>query len=429
MKPKVFEIAWWLIGKVKPYERNARKLSESAVAKVAQSIEKYGWRQPIVVDRKGVIIAGHTRLLAAQKLGLKQVPIHVAKDLSEAEVKAYRLMDNRSHQESTWDELLLGPELADLKALDFDLSATGFEPLEIEGLFAKLQPPSEADPDAAPGVETFAVTVPGDIWICGRHRVMCGDSTQVDAMQALCAGEVALIFTDPPYGVSFEQGKNIPRRKQAKVDRGFDAITGDALTGEELTAALQPAFSNAYIVAVEGCPVYAWSPGSPAHGAGVPILRAVEAAGFQMQSQLIWHKRPFVIGRADYHWAHEICWYGWKPGAGHHWYGDRDKSTIWEVNKPQKSDLHPTMKPVELALIGLNNSSQPGDLVLDLYAGSGSTLIACEQLGRQGRAMELDPKYVDVIVKRWQTFTGKEATLEATGATFPALSRSRAKAA
>jgi DNA modification methylase len=426
MKLRDFVTALWPIGKVKPYEKNARNISDAAVAKVALSLEQYGWRQPIVVDSKGVIVAGHTRLQAAKQLKLKQVPVHVARDLTAAQIRAYRLMDNRSHDESSWNDLLLAPELAELRAMDFDLALTGFDKLEVSGFLKAadlLAAGGAGDPDAVPAAPKFATTEPGDVWICREHRVMCGDSTVLDSVERLCAGEVALIFTDPPYGVGFERGKFVGRDKAAKGP-AFAPIANDALNGDDLEAFVRDALVCAFAVA-GNAPIYVWSASLEE---GYAILRATEAAGFKIQSQIIWRKTPFVIGRNDYHWHHEVCWYGFK-GVNHPWYGERNKSTVWDVPKAQRADVHPTMKPVELGLIALKNSSKSGDLVLDLFGGSGSTLIACEQLGRYGRLMELEPRYVDVIVKRWQDYAKAEATLEGDGRTFAAVAGARASAA
>lgn len=434
MNRRDFLVALWAIGKVKPYPKNARTISDAAVAKVAQSIEKYGWRQPIVVDRKGVIIAGHTRLLAAQKLGLKQVPVHVAKELSEAEVKAYRLMDNRSHQESTWDEVLLGPELQDLKALDFDLALTGFDPSEMDALFAKLQPPSEEDPDAAPAVQTFAITEPGDVWLCGRHRVMCGDSTQVDAVERLMDCQKAgLMNTDPPYGVSYANDER-PNPGVAKPRVAKPRVANDTLTGETLQAMLTDVFLTAEAVALRADAAwYIWFANIVQHW----VFAAAAAAHVILHREIIWVKPVLLLGRGQYHWKHEPCFMGWVEGNSPPDYGrgkgERDQTTVWEVagvtQAERKEFNHSTPKPVALFEIPIVKHLKAGEVCFEPFAGSGPQVIAAEKNAVRCFAMELDPKYVDVIVRRWQTFTGKEATLEATGATFEATARARAKAA
>jgi len=255
---------------------------------------------------------------------------------------------------------------------------------------------------------------------------MCGDSTNLaDVESAVGGGKPVLVLTDPPYGVKFERGKYQGNNHGAK----FAAIANDSLEGQALEEFLRASFANAYAVTPEEAAMYAWTGCSPklADG-GATTLHALNAAGWEVQSQIVWAKTPFVLGRADYHWQHEAAWYGFKP-SGHPWHGGRDKGSVWNVPKPRAMDLHPTMKPVELMEIAIGNSTLAGNAVLDLFLGSGSTLIACEKTARSCYGTELSPQYVDVIVKRWQTFTGKEATLEATGATFPALSRSRAKAA
>lgn len=403
-------VEYWPIARPQPYPRNARRLSDRAVDTLAASIENFGFRQPIVVDAKDVIVVGHTRLLAAQKLGLALVPVHVAAGLTPAQCRAYRLMDNRTADETSWDLDLLEAEMRELQALDM-AELSGFEDAQITEM---LKPPPATDPDAVPDAPAVPVSRTGDLWLLGSHRVLCGDATDGEAVARLCGPDKAdMVFTDPPYGVSFERGKFTGRSKKAK-GRVFAPIENDDLQGEGLSSFIQTALTRAFEACGDAASIYCWS---PCLIEGLTILTGITAAGFKIQSQIIWNKRPFVIGRADYHWKHEVCWYGFK-GKNHAWYGGRDKATVWDVPKPQVMDLHPTTKPTLLAEIACQNSTKSGDVVLDVFGGSGSTLIACEKLARRAHLMELAPAYVDVIVARWQAFTGLKATLADDGRTF-----------
>jgi DNA modification methylase len=409
-------IEQWPIDRPLPYARNARKITPAAITKVAASLKEFGWRQPIVVDGEGVIIAGHTRLLAAQKLGLAEVPVHVAAGLTAAQVKAYRLMDNRSHQEATWDVDLLGPELLDLKELDFDLDLTGFEAFEVDGFLAKADA-SEGltDPDACPQVPEFPVTEPGDLWVLGRHRLLCGDSTSIDAVERLMDGAKAdMVFTDPPYNVDYS---NQDRPKAGKTDLG--RIKNDSMCDEDFTQFLREVYANIFAATSDDAAVYVWY----ASKMTVPFYAAFEGTGIEVNQQIVW-KKPMLLGRGRYQWAHEPCIFAVK-GSPYHT-EDRTKTTVWDFGGYDKSkNVHPTQKPTVLAEEALSNSSKAGDVALDLFGGSGSTLIACEKTGRNARLMELDPKYCDVIVKRWQEFTGKKATLDGDGRTFAELAQQR----
>jgi DNA modification methylase len=383
-----------------PYIRNPRKNS-AAVDKVAASIKEYGWQQPIVVDKENVIIAGHTRLLAAQKLGMDKVPVHVA-DLSDAQAKAYRLADNRISEDADWDMELLGLEIRELDDLDFNLDLTGFDNTELANLLIDSDL-GETDEDAVPEPPEEPISKPGDLWELGEHRVLCGDATKKEDVERLMDGQQAdMVFTDPPYGVAYEQGKFTGLRPKKK----FEPIKNDEKTGDDLYRFISDAFRLTAESTKPSAPCYCWSP--PLFE-GFEIARAVRDAGFKIQSQLIWNKGRLTLGRADYHWQHEVCWYGFKTKEpGHHWCGDRKQTTVWDQARDHNYD-HPTQKPVELIERALNNSSKGGDVVLDLFGGSGSTLIACQKNGRKARLMELDPKYCDVIVKRWEEYTGEKA--------------------
>lgn len=394
----------WHIDKVTPYQRNARKIPQKAIDKVAASLAEFGWRQPIVVDTEGVIVVGHTRLLAARKLGMTHVPVHIATDLTPAQIKAYRLMDNRSHQETNWDEELLVLELADLKTLDIDLELTGFDPNEIDKLTPKVG--GLTDEDEAPAVPTTPVTVPGDTWLLGDHRLRCADSTVATDVEALLAGvKPHLMVTDPPYGVEYDANwRNEADRANGKPygARAVGKVSNDDRADWSEAWALFPG---------EVC--YVWHAGIKAPA----VATSLEAAGFQLRSQIIWAKNNFAIGRGHYHWQHEPCWYAVK-GTGH-WSGDHSQTTIWKIDKPLKSETgHSTQKPVECMRRPMVNNSSPGQVVYDPFLGSGTSIIAAETTGRICYGMELSPAYCDVIVKRWQDYTGREAIHEETRATF-----------
>lgn len=392
------------IEKVVPYARNPRQ-NQAAISKVAASIKEFGWQQPIVVDSEMVVIAGHTRLAAAQSLGMDKVPIVVAEDLTPAQVKAYRLADNRVSQEAEWDHDLLTLELQDLLGEEYDLDLTGFSDDELAALLAE-ETEGLTDEDAVPEVPENPVTVLGDIWILGNHRLMCGDSTSIDALEALCGEHRAdMWLTDPPYNVAYE-GKTKDALK----------IQNDEMGDDQFRQFLRDSYSAADAVMKSGAVFYIWH----ADSEGYNFRGAAHDMGWQIRQCLIWKKQTMVMGRQDYHWKHEPCLYGWKEGAGHLWAADRKQTTILEFDRPSRSKEHPTMKPVELFEYQMLNNTKGGDLVLDSFGGSGTTMIAAEKNGRHSRLMELDPKYCDVIVKRWQDFTGKKAVHAETGKEFDA---------
>ncbi len=397
-------IEQWPIDRPIPYARNARKISDKAVDKIAASIKEFGWQQPIVVDRDGVIIAGHTRLQAARKLQLTAVPVHVAKDLTDGQVKAYRLMDNRSHQETEWDFDLLGPEIADLQAMSVDLALTGFDATEIDKLLEPEPVLGLTDEDDAPEVADQVVTAPGDLWILGNHRLMCGDSVVLTDVERLMAGAKAdLVFTDPPYNVDYTGNTNEKLK-----------IQNDKMTTEDFVAFLQGTFASYRVLIKPGASMYVCHPSSFQR----EFQNAIESAGFSVRAQIIWAKNRFAWGFGRYKFQHEPIFYCHVEGESDAWYGDKTQSTLWQEKRPAASRLHPTMKPVELIERALRNSSKAGDRVVDLFGGSGSTMIACEKTGRESSLMELDPKYADVIVKRWQDFTGKKAIHAESGKEF-----------
>jgi DNA modification methylase len=399
------EVALRPIQEIIPYARNARQIPVAAIDKVAASIKEFGWRQPIVIDGESVVIAGHTRLLAAQKLGLNAVPVHVATGLTDAQVKAYRLMDNRSHQDATWDDGLLAIELTELNDMAMDLSLTGFEAAEIDDLFA-LAGGKEGltDDDAAPEAPEKPVSQTGDLWLCGPHRVLCGNATSGGDLQRLLGDERAdLVFTDPPYNVAY-QGYT-----EEKL-----TIQGDKMTAPEFADFLERTFRSYRNAVKLGASLYVCHASSYQR----EFQNAIESAGIEVRCQIIWAKNTFAWGHGRYKFQHEPIFYCHVAGQSDAWYGDKTQSTLWQEKKPAANRLHPTMKPVELIERALLNSSKSGDLVVDLFGGSGSTMIACEKRVRAARLAEIDPRYTDVIVRRWQEFSGSQAVLGGAGQPF-----------
>jgi DNA modification methylase len=395
-----------------PYARNPRN-NTAAIDAVKASIAEFGFRQPIVVDEKLVVIVGHTRLEAAKQLGLKTVPVHVAEGLTPAQAKAYRIMDNRSHENAEWDDELLRLEFGDLKLDDFDLALTGFVSDELDKLLGAEQIEGLTDADEAPPVPEQPVSKPGDLWILGDHRVLCGDSTVMTDVEKLMDGQLAdMAFCDSPYNVDYG---NSAKDKMRGKDR---RILNDAL-GEGFYQFLYDACVNLLMVTKGACYL------SMSSSELDTLQRAFKAAGGKWSTFIIWAKNTFTLGRADYQRQYEPILYGWKDGSQHYWCGARDQGDVWFVDKPRVNDLHPTMKPVELVERAITNSSKSRDIVLDLFGGSGTTLIAAERTGRSARLMELDPKYVDVIVQRWQDYTGNKAVLDGEDRTFDDLKVAR----
>jgi DNA modification methylase len=390
------KIEIWPISRPIPYARNARKIPQQAVDKVAASIQEFGFRQPIVVDKQGVIVAGHTRLLAAQKLGLEQVPVHIASELSPTQIKAYRLADNRLALEASFDNDLLALELAELKLEDFAMELTGFDLDELAAMEALGNSTDEGltDEDEVPPTPETPVTAEGDVWTLGNHRLLCGDSTNLTHVQKLMNGEQAdLVVTDPPYNVAYE-GKT----KEALT------IKNDRLGDGAFFDFLFQVYTNLYTILKDGAGIYVFH----ADTEGLNFRRALIESGFKLAQCCIWAKQAMVMGRQDYHWQHEPVLYGWKPTGPHQWYSDRKQTTLWNFDRPMRNGEHPTMKPVALIEYPIRNSSRQGDIVVDLFGGSGSTLLACEKNARSCRTIELDPKYCDVILQRWADFTGKD---------------------
>ena len=413
------QVQWWPIDRLVPYARNSRKIPDRAIDKVATSIKEFGWRQAIVTDKEGVIICGHTRLLAAKKLGLKQVPVHVADNLTPAQVKAYRLMDNRSHEETDWDVDLLGPELEELRDLDFDLELTGFDPHEIEDFLA--DPDLDDRANATPPIPEHPVTRLGDLWICGKHRIMCGDSTDPAVVSRVCGRtKPFLMTTDPPYGVNYDP----LWREEAGL--GQQRQTGKVANDD------QADWTTAYEL-FPGDVAYVWHAGIHASEVATGLM----TVGFDIRAQIIWSKQHFAMSRGHYHWRHEPCWYAVRRGKRSNWRGDRTQSTIWEVpnlnpmggDRNEKATGHGTQKPVELMRRPIVNHTKRGDVVYDPFLGSGTTVMAAEVTERVCYGIDIDPRYVDVAIVRWQDFEGKHATLDGDRRTFEQIKADRLGAA
>lgn len=376
------------IDEVKPYPNNPRN-NDDGVEAVANSIKEFGWQQPIVVDKDNVIIVGHTRYKAAKKLGMDKVPVVVASNLSDEQVRAYRLADNKTGELTDWDMSLLDDELGDIA--DIDMSDFGFD-LDLDDDEVEVQ-----EDDFDDEIPEEPKSKLGQIYQLGRHRLMCGDSTNPKMVKKLVGGvQCDLLLTDPPYNVGYE-GK-----QSSKM-----TIKNDRQEDDKFYKFLFDAFSVAKDNLKQGASFYIWYASSEAAN----FNNAANNAGLSVREELIWEKNNLVMGRQDYQWKHEPCLYGWVEGGSHSWYSDRKQTTVMHFDKPQRSDLHPTMKPIALFDYQIKNSTKSGDTVLDLFGGSGTTIMACEQDGRNACVMEYDPKYVDVIIKRWEDFTGKKAEL------------------
>ena len=402
------KIEQWPTAKLLPYARNARTHSDEQVAQIAASIAEFGFTNPILAGADGVIVAGHGRLAAAHKLGLALVPVVILEHLSPTQRRALVIADNRIAENAGWDEAMLRIELVTLQDDDFDVSLTGFDADALADLLADEDGngDGETDDDAVPEITETPISRPGDVWLLGGHRLLCGDSTKAECFEQLLQGEqVDMVFTDPPYNVNYA---NTAKDKMRGTNR---AILNDNLGDgfyDFLLAVLTPTIANC-----RGGIYVAMS------SSELDVLQsAFREAGGKWSTFVIWAKNTFTLGRSDYQRQYEPILYGWPEGATRHWCGDRDQSDVWQIKKPHKNDLHPTMKPVELVERAIRNSSRPGNVVLDPFGGSGTTLIAAEKSGRLARLIELDPKYVDVIVRRWQDWTGKQATRESDGFAF-----------
>lgn len=405
------ETQLWDINRFVPYTRNPRK-NDSAVDRMVSSIADFGFKIPVLARSDGEVVDGHLRLKAAAKLGLSEIPVILCDEWTPAQVKAFRLMVNRSVTWAEWDADLLGLELLELKELDFDLALTGFNSDELDAYLAGIEAsPGLTGEDAAPAVPETPVSRPGDLWILGPHRVLCGDATRVEDVNRLMGGEKAdMVFRDPPYNVAYEG-----------YTKDKLTIQGDRMSDAEFQRFLQSALLSCRHIVKAGASLYL------CHASSVQreFQTAIEAAGFAVRCQVIWAKNTFAWGHGRYKYQHEPLFYCHVAGETDAWYGDKSQSTLWMEKKPAANRLHPTMKPVELIDRALRNSSKRGDSIADLFGGSGSTLIACERRGRNARLMELDPRYADVIVKRWEEFTGGIAKLAVDDCTFERAKQQR----
>ena len=376
-------IVYKKISELKEYENNPRK-NDKAVDAVANSIKSFGFKVPIIIEPDGTIVAGHTRVKASKKLGIDEVPCIIASDLSPNQLKAFRIADNKTAELADWDLDLLVEEL---KGIEMNMEQFGFDDLE------KLLDRDVLEDEFEEELPEVAYSKKGDVFVFGKHRLMCGDSTKSEDVEKLRDGVLMdMVFTDPPYNVDYEGQDGMK-------------IQNDKQSDEDFYNFLLSAFKNMYDSLKPGGPIYVCH----ADSEGVNFRNAFKNAGFKLAECLIWVKNSLVLGRQDYHWRHEPILYGWKEGSSHYFINDRSQDTVWEYNKPKINDLHPTMKPLELVGRAVKNSSKPGEKVLDLFGGSGSTLIACEQLNRKCFMMELDPHYCDVIIARWEKLTGKKA--------------------
>lgn len=395
------------IAELKPYEHNARTHSAEQIKKLRASMREFGFVAPVLITADGGVVAGHGRIEAAALEGFTEAPCVLVDYLTETQRRAYILADNRLAELAAWDMAIVETELLALQNAGFDVELTGFssdlleEPVEVQ------EDDFDAEPPAQPTCK------PGQLWALGRHRLYCGDATQPESYQILMSGgQAALLHTDPPYMVAYEGG---PKNKRPGIEN-------DALGEEAAIDFLAAAFGHIKASLAPGAAYYIW------HGSGAPgyaFRRALHLCGMAVRQTLVWVKNSATLSRQDYHWQHEeaLCGsqppaeaesalYGWAPGAAHSWYADRKQTTALFFDKPLRSEQHPTMKPVKLCAYLIANSSRPGAVVLDPFAGSGSTLIACEQLGRAARCMELDPRYCDVIIRRWEDLTGGKAELQ-----------------
>jgi DNA modification methylase len=392
-----------------PYARNARQHSPAQVAQIAGSIREFGFNAPVLIDDQNTIIAGHGRVLAAIQLGLDAVPCLRLSHLTETQRRAYTLADNRIALSSTWNEAMLALEFAELQIEDVDLTVAGFTEAEIAALTAEGTPTGLTDPDDVPDVPGEPVTVLGDVWILGKHRLVCGDCTDADTVdKALNGVRPHLMVTDPPYGVEYDADW---RNTASRADGSPIGASAVGKVANDDRADWREAWSL-----FPGDVGYIWHAGVHAG----TVADSLIACGFALRSQIIWAKSTFAIGRGDYHWQHEPCWYAVRTKGKGHYCGDRKQTTLWKIDKPQKSETgHSTQKPVECMRRPIENNSSPGQAVYEPFSGSGTTIIACEMTGRACHAIELNPIYVDVAIRRWQEFTGKVAVREADGQPFP----------
>jgi DNA modification methylase len=413
-------IEQWPLLRLKPYARNAKTHGADQVAKIAASMARYGWTNPVLVAADGEVIAGHGRILAAAELGLTEAPVIVLDHLTDEQRKAYRIGDNKLTELGAWDEALLAGELQELLAEDVDLSMLGFSDAELDRLLAfdgSVEAAAGDEGEDIPEAPVDPVSRPGDLWLLGPHRLLCGDATVITDLDRLMAGAKAdLCFTDSPYNVDYAGG--VGAEKAGKGRRILNDALGDGFERLLYDACV-------LIVRYTAGAIYMCMSSSELH----TLQKAFVAAGGHWSTFIIWAKDRFTLGRSDYQRQFEPILYGWPEGAKHHWCGARDEGDVWFIDRPSRNDLHPTMKPVGLVARAIRNSSPRGGLVLDPFGGSGTTLIAAERTGRIARLIELDPRYCDVIVRRWQRLSGGAAVLDGDGRTFDEIAIGRAQAA
>jgi len=392
------------IDKLVPYARNARTHSKEQILQLRSSLREFGFVNPVIVDKDLNIIAGHGRVLAAKEEGITEVPCVFVEHLTEAQKRAYIIADNRLALNAGWDTEMLSVELAELQGVDFDLSLLGFDDSELNKLLGNINDVKDDDFDVDSELSRPAITKPGDLWLLGRHRLVCGDSTKAETYELLMDGKLAnLTVTDPPYNVNYEGAAG--------------KIKNDNMSGEQFYKFLLDAFTLIEKSMANDASIYVFH----ADTEGLNFRRAFDDAGFYLSGTCIWKKQSLVLGRSPYQWQHEPILFGWKKSGKHMWFSDRKQSTVWEFDKPKKNADHPTMKPVPLVAYPILNSSMTGCIVLDPFGGSGSTLIACEQTGRICCTAELDEKFCDVIVKRYieQTRSSESVYLIRDGMKIP----------
>lgn len=397
------------------YARNARTHSDKQLKLLADAIQRFGFVSPVLIKADGTIGAGHGRVRAAALLGLDKVPtITAPSHWTEADFKAYVLADNKIAEQAGWDSSLLKLELLDLKSLDFDLSLTGFSTVDISAILAPAPGEGLTDPDDIPVEEEQVVSEPGDLWHLDAHRIICGSSTEKVVIEALLQGaRPHLMVTDPPYGTNYDpewRGK-VRNADGTRLSTGMDRAVGVVLNDH------QADWTDAYrhFISAGGEVAYVWHAPQQTH----VVAQGLIDVGLELRTQIVWAKSHFVVSRAHYHPGHEPCWYAVKKGAKGHWQGGRKQQTVWTMEKPRKSETgHSTQKPIDAMRRPIENNSLPGDAVFEPFSGSGTTLIAAEMTGRVSYSVELNPAYVDIAVRRWQAYTGKEATLASTGETY-----------
>ena len=396
-----------------PFARNARTHSDDQVKQIAASIREFGFNNPILIRDDLTVIAGHGRLAAAKALGLKEVPTISLSHLTPLQVRAYVLADNKLALNAGWDDEMLALELEELSMEGFDVGLTGFDEVEIGALLADKTEEGLTEEDDVPEVTIEPTTKLGDVWLLGKHRVMCGDSTSIDAVKKLMKEKRAdLVFTDPPYGMSYSGGRG---KHETWMDGNKrPAVLNDGLAGKELLTLLRDSLSAAKMFSKEGAAAYVCFPWRTY----TEFQKSFEDAGFKVNACIVWDKKSIGLGKGNFRPQHEFIFYS----QGDSWFGGQGESDVWYMSRGNTSAyVHPTQKPIELVERAINNSSKAGDVVIDCFGGSGSTLMASEKTARTAYLIDLEPKYCDVIVKRWQDFTGKRATLESNGKTFDEL--------